>query len=188
MNQSDVAQSKNEIRRAILDARRSQAVGHFCEDSHDENLVLWLADNAFKKIAAYIALPDEPCTDLLLDVCEEVGIQVLVPRIAGDHLEWAMFNWDDLEEGEFGVLEPTGPSEPLQVDAIIVPALAAAEDGTRLGRGKGYYDRALASLPASVPVVALVHEEELFNELPSEPHDRKVNWVSTCLGLHEVEQ
>jgi 5-formyltetrahydrofolate cyclo-ligase len=38
-----------------------------------------------------------------------------------------------------------------------------------------------------VPVVALVHEEELFNELPLEPHDRKVNWVSTCLGLHEVD-
>jgi len=187
MNQSDAAQSKAEIRRAILDARRNKEVGHFCEDAHDENLVLWLADNAHKKIAAYIALPDEPCTDLLLDVCEEVGIQVLVPRVVGDDLEWALFNWDDLVEGEFGVLEPTGPAEPLQVDAIIVPALAAAEDGTRLGRGKGFYDRALAGLPKDVPIIALVHEEELFDELPIEAHDIKVQWVSTCLGLHEVE-
>ncbi len=187
MNQSDVAQSKAQIRRAILDARRSKEIGHYCEDGHDENLVLWLADNAFKKIAAYIALVDEPCTDLLLDVCEEVGIQVLVPRVSGDVLEWALFNWDDLVEGEFGVLEPTGPAEPLQVDAVLVPALAAAEDGTRLGRGKGFYDRALANLDKKVPVVALVHEEELFNELPNEQHDIKVNWVSTCSGLHEVE-
>jgi len=73
------------------------------------------------------------------------------------------------------------------VEAMIIPAVAVAEDGTRLGRGKGYYDRALASLPSSIPVVALVHDAELLAEIPSESHDQKVSWVSTCSNLLEVD-
>ncbi|MEY4390436.1 MAG: hypothetical protein RLZZ400_179 [Actinomycetota bacterium] len=181
------ANSKADIRKQILTARQSKTPGHACDDAHDENLVLWLADNGYRKIACYVAKEDEPCTDLLLDVCAEVGIEVLVPRVRGESLEWCRFDWDALEPGDFGILEPTTPSESLQVEAVIIPAVAVAEDGTRLGRGKGYYDRALASLPSSIPVVALVHDAELLAEIPSESHDQKVSWVSTCSNLLEVD-
>ena len=186
MTNSPAQLEKKELRKQILEARRAEQPGHHCEDQHDEHIVLFLADQGIRKIAAYVALDDEPCTDLLLGVCEEVGIQVLVPRVKGDDLEWVLFDWDELTEGEFGILEPIGKAEPLQVEAIIVPALAVDAQGNRLGKGKGFYDRALKDIPRSIPVIALVHDDELVEELPHEEHDRKVSHVATCSFMHEI--
>lgn len=186
MVNSEASEQKKLLREEVRAARAKRLEGHHCEDQHDEHVVLFLADNGFRKIAAYVATDDEPCTDLLLGVCEEVGIQVLVPRVSGDELEWVLFDWDRLSEGAFGILEPIGPAEPLQVEAIIVPALAVDSTGVRLGKGKGFYDRALASVGANIPVIALVHDAELVEELPHQPHDRRVTHVAACSFMHEI--
>ena len=57
-------------------------------------------------------------------------------------------------------------------------ALAAGRDGSRLGRGKGYYDRAVAGLDA--PRLVVVHDEELYDSVPSEQFDQRVSAVVTC--------
>ena len=59
-----------------------------------------------------------------------------------------------------------------------MPALAAGRDANRLGRGKGYYDRAVATLPT--PRVVVVHDSELFDAIPAEEFDQKVSMVVTC--------
>ena len=66
-----------------------------------------------------------------------------------------------------------------RVEAILVPALAADHGGIRLGRGAGYYDRALARVPAWVPVVALLHDGELVPRLPADSWDRPVTAAVT---------
>lgn len=186
MTNTEIASAKKQLRKIIRDARANGDEGYVCEDQHDEHIVLHLADQGFRKIAAYVAMEDEPCTDVLLGVCEEVGIQVLVPRVSGDDLEWVLFDWDELEEGEFGVPEPIGEAESLQVEAMIIPALAVDRNGNRLGRGAGYYDRVLAELPSSVPVIALVHDAEFLEEVPAEDFDQRVTHVATCSGLYPV--
>ncbi len=70
---------------------------------------------------------------------------------------------------------------------MLVPALAAGRDGVRLGQGGGFYDRALADLPPHPEgplVVAVVHDDELLaaGEVPSAPHDRRVDAVLTPSG------
>ncbi len=65
---------------------------------------------------------------------------------------------------------------------LLVPALAVDRRGVRLGRGGGSYDRALARVAAGTPVVALLHDGELLDELPAEPHDRLVSAVVTPSG------
>ncbi len=65
---------------------------------------------------------------------------------------------------------------------MIVPALLVARDGTRLGRGGGSYDRALAR--ATGLTVALLHDGELVDALPAEPHDVAVQAAATpSLGV-----
>ena len=117
MVNSEASEQKKLLREEVRAARAKRLEGHHCEDQHDEHVVLFLADNGFRKIAAYVATDDEPCTDLLLGVCEEVGIQVLVPRVSGDELEWVLFDWDRLSEGAFGILEPIGPAELILAEA-----------------------------------------------------------------------
>ncbi len=67
------------------------------------------------------------------------------------------------------------------VDAVLAPGLAVDRRGIRLGRGAGYYDRALAAV-TGIPVAVLLHDGELVDdELPAEPHDRSVTAVVTPL-------
>jgi 5-formyltetrahydrofolate cyclo-ligase len=91
-----------------------------------------------------------------------------------------------LEPGRFGLLEPVGPRlGPTAIgtaDIVVVPALAVARDGVRLGRGGGYYDRALRHARPDAVVVALLFDDEFVDELPAEPHDRRVTAVVTPSG------
>ena len=93
-------------------------------------------------------------------------------------LDWARAA-DGVAPGPYGLLEPTG--ERLGRDAVadcalvLVPALAVDAVGTRLGRGGGSYDRALARTRARV--VAALHVGELVPVLPREPHDAPVHAV-----------
>jgi 5-formyltetrahydrofolate cyclo-ligase len=91
-----------------------------------------------------------------------------------------------LAPGRFGLLEPVGPRlGPTAIgaaDVVVVPALAVARDGVRLGRGGGYYDRALRHVRPGAALVAAVFDDELLDALPAEPHDRLVTAVVTPSG------
>ena len=130
-------------------------------------------------VAAYASFGTEPRTAPLLAALRHAGAQVLLPVLLPDgDLDWAPYE-HDLRAGRRGLLEPPGPR--LGRDAVagcplvLVPALAVDETGTRLGRGGGSYDRALAR--ATGRVVAALHPGELVAALPAEPHDRPVDAV-----------
>jgi len=73
-------------------------------------------------------------------------------------------------------------------DAVLVPALAVANDGTRLGRGGGSYDRALARVPVGTPVWVLLYDDEVGVSVPVEPHDRLVTGAATPSGIVRLRQ
>ena len=54
---------------------------------------------------------------------------------------------------------------------VLVPALAVDRAGNRLGRGGGSYDRALARVGPLIPVIALLYDDELLDQVPAEQHD-----------------
>jgi 5-formyltetrahydrofolate cyclo-ligase len=75
----------------------------------------------------------------------------------------------------WGLLEPPQPWLPqsalAEADLVLLPALAVDRRGVRLGRGRGFYDRSLPARDPQAPLVAMVRDAELVDELPSEPHD-----------------
>jgi 5-formyltetrahydrofolate cyclo-ligase len=136
--------------------------------------------NGATKIAAYLAFGDEPDTELFIDWAIENDVQVLLPISNQDgSLTWVAFN-GETQAGIFGFQEPVGEGAELaDVDLIIVPALAVGRDGSRLGKGKGYYDRALAALEEVAPVVAVVFDDEFIDIVPTEDHDHPIDAVIT---------
>ncbi|MGH3580223.1 MAG: 5-formyltetrahydrofolate cyclo-ligase, partial [Mycobacterium sp.] len=54
---------------------------------------------------------------------------------------------------------------------VLVPALAVDRRGNRLGRGAGFYDRALPLADPDARLIAVVRDDELLDEVPAEPHD-----------------
>ncbi|KAB8294638.1 5-formyltetrahydrofolate cyclo-ligase [Bifidobacterium avesanii] len=110
--------------------------------------------HAAPTVAAYVSMDTEIETRPLLRLLLDRHIRVLVPRLgSGLDVGWSeLRSLDDLRAPG-----PHRPAEPMDApvldasgalrdaDMVILPALAVSTlDGTRLGRGGGWYDRAIA--------------------------------------------
>ena len=88
---------------------------------------------------------------------------------------------DGMEERGKGFAEPSPDAEIVVCpDVIVVPALAVAPSGHRLGYGAGYYDRALDSAKGAYSV-AVLYDYQLLMEVPTLPHDVAVSYIVTDL-------
>lgn len=144
------------------------------------------------RIAAYVPAGREPGSLGLLDAVRDEGTEILLPVVVPGGLDWAAYRGAaELVDGVLGTREPAGPrlgaASVATVYAVLVPALAVDRLGTRLGRGAGYYDRALALVDRGATVAALLHDGELVDRLPHDPWDRPVNAaVTPGLGWTEL--
>jgi len=145
-----------------------------------------------RRIAAYVPMGREPGSLRLLDMLRDGGTEVLLPVVVADGLDWARYaRAGELIAGALGTRAPTGPrlgpSALATADAVLVPALAVDHRGVRLGRGGGYYDRALAALPPGARLAALLHDGELVERLPADPWDTTVtSAVEPTIGWTEL--
>lgn len=116
---------------------------------------------------------------------------VAVPFIAGNEIiPCKIGNFEDLERGVFGILQPTteADSMPLSaLDMIIVPGLAFDRQGNRLGRGKGFYDRFLQSVNPKTLKIALAFSFQIVKRVPITANDVSVDKVITENGIIECK-
>jgi len=87
-----------------------------------------------------------------------------------------------------GILAP-GPEAAVLVPGLVVaPVLALDARGGRLGQGGGYYDRTLAALRAGgrVFVVGLAFAGQEVDEVPTGPHDERLDAILTEMGYRET--
>jgi len=128
-------------------------------------------------VAAYYSIGTEPDTRGLVFALWKRGSYVLLPVLRPDgDLDWASYEGpDSLVPGPRGLLQPGEPPRGVdavaRADAVLVPALAVDPAGRRLGRGGGSYDRALARIGPLVPLIALIYDDELVEQVPAEDHD-----------------
>jgi 5-formyltetrahydrofolate cyclo-ligase len=142
-------------------------------------------------VTAYVPVGSEPGGPDLPDALVAAlppGAALLLPILRPDlDLDWGRYTGrDTLVAAGRGLREPPGVrwgvDAVARADLVVVPALAVDRYGLRLGRGGGSYDRALARVSASTLTVALLHDGELLDRLPAEPHDRPVRAVVTPGG------
>ncbi len=69
------------------------------------------------------------------------------------------------------------PAARGEIDLLIVPALAAAADGHRLGYGVGFYDATLPDFCPPARALVTVYDFQVLGELPSTSADVPVSWV-----------
>lgn len=128
------------------------------------------------RVAGYVPLRTEPGSVELLAELGARGIEVLVPVTLSDRdLDWARWSAG-------GVGERLGVDAIRTAELVLVPALAVACDGTRLGRGGGSYDRALARCGPAPAVAALLFDDEVLPRLPRDPWDVPVPAAVTPSG------
>ena len=176
------AEAKAELRRAL----RARRAGRGADELARAGAALAAHAGALGDgpIAAFVGIRGEPPTLALLAALRARGVRVLLPILREDYdLEWADYESTSapLAEGLRGVLHPAGPSLGLAgiaaAELVLAPALAVDGEGRRLGQGGGSYDRALARTDA--PVLAVVFDDEVLDEVPAEGHDRPVRGTLT---------
>ncbi len=87
-----------------------------------------------------------------------------------------------VEPSPWGVLQPPASAEALAPDTILVPLVAADRGGTRIGHGKGHYDRAIAHLRegGAVFTIGLAWEPQILDEpIPADPWDMRLDAIAT---------
>ena len=137
-----------------------------------------------RNIAAFYPLKGEPN---LMPIIEELALEgrLLLPRCEGD----GIMNFykvsslrKDLVKGHFGIMEPREGLEKFEGDipVFLVPGTKFNWDGSRVGHGKGYYDRFLAKFPKAYK--AGIATPAQITEVPLEQKetDIKMDTVIAC--------
>ncbi|SHJ87858.1 5-formyltetrahydrofolate cyclo-ligase [Malonomonas rubra DSM 5091] len=138
-----------------------------------------------RTLALYNPIKNEVATDLLLQAAHVAGKKVCYPRVAGERLDFVEVGESDFQVGAFGVAEPKGRELVAinDIDLLVVPGVAFDRSGFRLGYGKGFYDRELATIAGAIVVVGLCFDFQLCPPLPVESHDQRLDYIVTETGL-----
>ncbi len=121
--------------RAILEQRLAQHLTSLCAEA--------------KVVGGYAPLGSEISPLLAIEEARAVGRIVAFPAFDNPGKPFRFRAGDPLEAGPFGMMQPKRRSPIVEPDLILVPLIAIDGNGTRLGRGKGHYDRSLARLKKS---------------------------------------
>jgi len=146
-------------------------------------------------IAAYLPTKSEPPIIQALNALHEQGHRILVPVVRpGRKLAWV--HWDPAVEhplNPMGIPEPEGEEYDTQAfvaaDLRLVPALAYARNGRRLGQGGGYYDRIIPTLSADKlreSTVGVVFSHEVLESIPYDEWDAVLPRVLTENGIEPL--
>lgn len=130
-------------------------------------------------IMFYLATKEEVQTQPMIDEALKIGKKILVPVILKGENRIIASRIEDLKgelaPGPHGILQPRDVCirkvPPEKIDLAVVPGLAFDRQNRRLGRGGGYYDRFLVSLPADIPRIGLAFDFQLVEALPALSHD-----------------
>jgi 5-formyltetrahydrofolate cyclo-ligase len=142
--------SKESLRRAALDARKayvrtlSDGARARLEQKLAEHLTSVWAEATV--VGGYAPLGSEISPLPAMEEARAVGAIAAFPAFDNPAKPFRFRAGDPLQAGPFGMMQPKKSAPVVEPDVILVPLIAIDGHGTRLGRGKGHYDRALIRL------------------------------------------
>jgi 5-formyltetrahydrofolate cyclo-ligase len=145
--------SKEALRSAALEARKafvrtlSDADRAVLEQRLAEHLTSLCAGATV--VGGYSPLGSEISPLSAMEEARAVGAIVAYPAFHNPGKPFRFLAGDPCGSGPFGILQPKLTAPAVEPDLVLVPLIAIDRNGTRLGRGKGHYDRALVRLKRS---------------------------------------
>jgi len=182
-----IADAKRALRAELRERRnmRSEQARAEAAAGIREQLDALVERHGARSVSCFLSTSIEPGTREFVDGAVARGIRVLLPVTRKDGLlDWTVADTElDITDGLFGQPEPVGellgPIAVNDVDLMIIPAAAVDKNGTRLGWGRGFFDKTIGSMERCPPVYAVVYDSEVLDELPRDLHDQPVDGVVT---------
>lgn len=149
-----------------------------------ERTIAVVAANRPAVLAAYSAIRSEVDPDEIIAWALANGLVVALPAVV-DATTLVFRRYapgDPLAAGGYGTLAPTRDAPEVHPDLIVSPLLAFDRKGSRLGYGRGFYDRGLWLLRARgmKPLsIGLAFATQEVTAIPDELHDVRMDWIVT---------
>lgn len=203
----DVRKQKQELRKQI----RSKMKNLSAEDINAQSDSVWrnVFDlpiyQSAKSVGLFLSMPmGEINTDLIIQHCVQNGKDIYVPEVGKNfelcdmelrkvilnpteseahnsmfHKEWPTNKWK-IPEPPADM--PTVTAKPNDIDLMIVPGLAFDRARSRLGQGKGYYDRFIEKMTnngETLPLVAVALKPQLVEDtrIPVAQYDQQMDMI-----------
>ncbi len=154
-----------------------------------ESLFFRLADlESLKNLLIYMASFKEVQTRSIIEKCLKKNMTIYLPLVdlsQGKIFFSRVYDFHKgLEKGPFGIFQPKFDKRNLledteDIDLIVVPGMAFDEKGGRIGNGKGFYDKFLATVPPHITIIALAFELQIVDEIILFNHDIPVHKIIT---------
>ena len=141
-------------------------------------------------IAAYWPIRDEIDIKPLLLALMDAGKGVALPVIMGDSEPLKFRVWEQdapLYEAGFGTLAPGVMTPEAEPDIMIIPLLGFDKSGTRLGYGRGYYDRTIDAAVKKPLLVGYAFAAQELPEIPRAEHDVPLDMIVTEAGVRRFD-
>lgn len=172
----------------MLDRRKRMSAGEVANKSRAISERLFSHDFFLqaKVVHFYVSFKNEVDTHSIIRKTLSLKKRVVVPCIHEMDQEMILSELidfqEDLKPNRLGILEPdensVRPVHPMAVDLMIVPGVAFDPLGSRIGYGKGYYDR-LLSRTSNALVVGLAYDFQILDVLPALAHDVRMGKIIT---------
>ena len=137
-------------------------------------------------VLGYAAVGGECDLSALYETLAARGVRLAFPVCGADGRMEAFIPGGALVPGRFSIPEPDPAVSrllaPEELDAVLVPCAAFDEDGKRLGRGGGYYDRYLPRCPRAKAILT-AFEAQRLPRVPCEAHDLSFSLLVTEKGV-----
>ena len=185
---------KNTLRGVLLQKR-----AEFSREERkgmDHDIAAGIIDSPLFKNASmlliYAPLENEINLLPLAHVARKRGLSIAFPRCDKETNTMQFYilpEGQKLTPGAYGIPEPPEDAEvciPDERSLCIVPALSYDLAGNRIGYGKGYYDRYLATFPGVK--IGATYAPMLLKRVPTEAHDLPVDWIFTERGAYHCQE
>ncbi|MBX7146248.1 MAG: 5-formyltetrahydrofolate cyclo-ligase [Alphaproteobacteria bacterium] len=190
----NIDELKNKMRQDFLKKRQSlnDEVRQEKNDKIKENFFSIFNLGTHLIIAGYMPILGEvDCIPLLQQLYKE-KCKIVIPIVEEHNQSLRFCLWEPdmvMDKGKFGINVPVHMSSFYDPDFLIVPMLAFDKNGYRLGYGKGFYDRTLASLKhiKNIQTVGLAFSCQYSEIIPHQGHDEPLNWIITDEKINKIK-
>ena len=182
MQQYFVDEEKKLLRKKILKLRDSIPPGDRIEYSTKIAECIFCESKYVRanNVLIYNHFGSEVRCDYIFSKSLKDGKNVFFPKVEGEYMTfYKITSAEQLEAGYKGILEPfgnTGRFEQIGKSIIIVPGTVFGQDGYRIGYGKGYYDKFLASVP-DIYKIGVCFSVQLVDKVPRDQYDVQMDEI-----------